>query len=43
MINKAPLNFKNRDFIEKRIFFKHNDTYYIYITFVPDEIYPPTK
>lgn len=35
---KSPLNFKNRDFIEKRIFFKENGTYYIYLTFIPDEV-----
>jgi hypothetical protein len=23
LVNKAPLNFKNRDFVDKRIFFKH--------------------
>ena len=36
--NKAALNFKNRDFIEKRVYFKENGVYYIYITFVPDEV-----
>lgn len=32
------MNFKNRDFLEKRIFFKHNGAYYIYLTFIPDEV-----
>jgi hypothetical protein len=38
VINKAPLNFKSREFIDKRIFFKHNGVYYIYMTFVPDSV-----
>lgn len=38
VVSKAPLNFKNRDFLDKRIFFKHQGTYYIYITSVPDQV-----
>jgi hypothetical protein len=38
IVNKAPLNFKNRDFLDKRVFFKHNGVYYIYITSVPDDV-----
>lgn len=43
MINKAPLNFKNRDFLDKRVFFNHQGCWYIYITSVPDEVKPATK
>lgn len=43
VVSKAPLNFKNRDFIEKRIYFKWEGCYYIYITAVPDDVKPPTK
>lgn len=43
IVSKAPLNFKNRDFIDKRIYFKHQGIYYIYITSVPDEVKPQTK
>lgn len=43
LVNKAPLNFKNRDFLDKRIFFKHQGAYYIYITSVPDQVQPATK
>lgn len=38
IVNKAPLNFKNRDFLDKRVFFKNKGVYYIYITSVPDEV-----
>lgn len=38
IVNKAPLNFKNRDFLDKRVFFKHNGVYYLYITFAPDNV-----
>ena len=43
IVNKAPLNFKNRDFLDKRVFFKHNGSYYIYISSVPDDIQPAGK
>eukprot|EP00347_Sterkiella_histriomuscorum_P010811 403374833 len=43
VVSKAPMNFKNRDFIEKRIYFKHDGCHYIYITAVPDSIKPATK
>ena len=38
VVNKAALNFKNRDFIDKRVFFKHQGVYYIYISSTPDEV-----
>ena len=38
VVNKAALNFKNRDFIDKRLFFKHEGAYYIYISACPDEV-----
>lgn len=37
-INKAPLNFKSRDFLDKRIYFKHADAFYIYVSDVPDTV-----
>ncbi|CDW80080.1 UNKNOWN [Stylonychia lemnae] len=43
VVSKAPLNFKNRDFLDKRIFFKHEGAYYIYITSAPDSVKPPTN
>lgn len=35
---KSPMNFKNREFLDKRIFFKEQGVYYIYITFAPDKV-----
>ena len=37
------MGFSNRDFIDKLIYFKHNNAYYIYITQAPDELLPPKK
>jgi len=39
-INKAPSPLQNRDFIEKRILFRHNDIYYCYWSATPNEIHP---
>jgi hypothetical protein len=41
VVNKAPFNFKSRDFIEKKISFSYKGDYYIYLTFVPDKVLPP--
>lgn len=38
VINKAPMNFKNREFIDKRISFKYKGVYYIYLSFIPDSV-----
>jgi hypothetical protein len=39
IINKAPMSFQSRDFLDKRICFKHNGSYYMYISFAPDTVY----
>lgn len=38
LINKAPLNFKNRDFLDKRVYFKNEGIYYVYISQAPDSV-----
>ena len=43
VVNKAPLNFKSRDFVEKKICFSYKGAYYIYLTYVPDKNLPPQK
>ncbi len=43
IVTKSPLSYKNRDFIDKRIYFKHQGVYYIYINFVSDDIKLPSK
>jgi hypothetical protein len=37
------MNFKSRDFLDKRIYFKHDDTYYIYCSEVPNTLKAPEK
>ena len=38
VISKGKMNFKNRDFLEKRVHFEHEGAFYIYISFVPDNV-----
>lgn len=35
-LNKAPLNFQNRDFVDKQIKFSHNNKFYVYYTSIPN-------
>lgn len=37
---KAPFPYTNRDFLEKRIYFKSQDSYYCYFSSTQDYIYP---
>lgn len=37
---KAPFPYTNRDFLEKRIYFKNNGSYYCYFSSTQDYIYP---
>lgn len=43
VISKGKMNFKNRDFLEKRVHFEREGVFYIYISFVPDHIKPAPK
>ena len=37
------MGFSNRDFLDKLIYFKHGSTFYIYVSAVPDEVFPQKK
>lgn len=39
VVNRGKLNFKNRDFVEKRISFESNGIHYIYISYVDDQVF----
>ena len=43
VVNKAPLNFKCRDFVEKRLSFSYKGAFYIYVTYVPDKVHVAKK
>ena len=37
-VNKAPLNFKNMDFVDKQIKFSHEGKFYCYYSSVPNDL-----